>query len=331
MAHFGYMLPEYQFVNYLVNDNIYSFELSLEKRTNGSTIYEQIYKYPSYGASVIYSTLGNDKVYGRMTAFFPYYAMHLLDSKTLGFNYQMGVGLCYVGKTFDLENNHQNIAMGSHVNIFYNLKFAGRLKMSKKIELTGGIAFNHLSNANIQVPNLGLNYLTVFSGVNFLPASKTAFYKNTVERLKPTNEIVVLPSIGLKKPRSLEDKAYVVSSFSVEYNRRQFRKFHFGCGLDFFYDSSMESEFESKENRSYKSKYDYRTGFHLAQEFVYDRLSLILQEGIYLLLKDELNNKPIYTRAMIRYKFSKHWMANLSMKSHLHILDYPELGVGFYW
>ncbi|MFN6015579.1 MAG: hypothetical protein ACK47F_12895, partial [Flavobacteriales bacterium] len=81
----------------------------------------------------------------------------------------------------------------------------------------------------------------------------------------------------------------------------------------------------------YKPIYDYRTGIHLSQEFVYDRFSFILQEGFYIGLIDRVDNSFMYNRAMLRWKLNKNWLINISMRSHLHILDYPELGIGYYF
>jgi len=63
---------------------------------------------------------------------------------------------------------------------------------------------------------------------------------------------------------------------------------------------------------------------------VYDRFSFILQEGIYAGLVDKVNNSFMYNRAILRWKFNDHFLMHVSMRSHLHILDYPEIGFGYY-
>jgi hypothetical protein len=76
---------------------------------------------------------------------------------------------------------------------------------------------------------------------------------------------------------------------------------------------------------------DFRTGIHLSQEIVFERFSFILQEGLYVGLVDQVNGKRMYNRGILRWKINPHWMMSISMKSHLHILDYPELGFGYYF
>jgi hypothetical protein len=64
---------------------------------------------------------------------------------------------------------------------------------------------------------------------------------------------------------------------------------------------------------------------------VYNRFSLILQEGIYVGLQNKGLGKAMYNRGIVQYRFTDHLMIRVAMKSHLHILDFPEIGLGFKW
>ena len=81
----------------------------------------------------------------------------------------------------------------------------------------------------------------------------------------------------------------------------------------------------------YKPIDDFRTGLHLSQEIAYGPFSFILQEGLYIGLTNKVDqNKLMYNRAIVRYNFNDRFLVHITMKSHLHILDYPEVGFG-YW
>ncbi len=43
---------------------------------------------------------------------------------------------------------------------------------------------------------------------------------------------------------------------------------------------------EGRNIAGYRQIYNYRTGVHISEEFMYSRLSLIFQEGAYLFLPD---------------------------------------------
>jgi hypothetical protein len=60
----------------------------------------------------------------------------------------------------------------------------------------------------------------------------------------------------------------------------------------------------------------------------YRKFSLSIQEGFYIGLKENTEGKPMYNRGIIRYRISDKLWVRIAMKSHLVVLDYPELGVG---
>ena len=101
-----------------------------------------------------------------------------------------------------------------------------------------------------------------------------------------------------------------------------------GSGIDLFYDSSLKSQLLNA-NTEFKDSYSFKSGIHISQIFVYNRFNIIIQEGIYLVLVDKLDNKLIYNKGIIKYWIKKNISLQLSMKSHLQILDYPELGISY--
>ncbi len=134
----------------------------------------------------------------------------------------------------------------------------------------------------------------------------------------------------MKHTRTFESFQYPAVSISFEAKRRTHYKFAIGIGADFFYDASTEPQMK-RLNKPYSSSNSFTSGIHISQEFIYDRVSFILQEGVYLGLTEKLNGYWMYNRAIARYKFSDHFFVNATMKTHLYILDFPEIGIGYYW
>jgi hypothetical protein len=329
--HFGFVLPEYQHFIYIVNDNVQSLELSLSRQTTGKNYWHQLYNYPEYGVSLFYSTLGNDYVFGRETGFYPYFITHIISRKKFQLNNQIGIGLSYVSKKFDLEDNFQNVSVGSRVNLHFNFKMGFRYQLPGSIFFNSGIAFNHFSNANFQEPNLGINSLTFYGGLCYLAGKEINKTIQKINPHKPYNEFSMIYSIGGKHIGALQTDIYFTSSLSFEFKRRLFRVFYSGIGSDLFYDSGTSIEMQANGHNDSRTSDNFRTGLHLSEEFVYNRMSIIIQEGLYLFLVDRVNHKILYNRAIFRYKVVKRFSINISMKSHLHILDYPELGFGYHW
>jgi hypothetical protein len=328
---YGLVIPEYKNISYLVEEPVKGFEISLYRSAIGRNLWEQTYRYPEAGLTFQFTTLGNKKVFGEEYALFPYVQTALVRRPKFMLSTLFGLGLGYATRKFDLEDNYQNVSVGSHLNIHFNFKLGTRWKLSERFALNSGLSFTHYSNANMAEPNLGLNLLNLYTGINYAINPVQEFIRSEIPEHTKKHEFAFIYAAGGKHTRALQSTVYFTSSFSAEYKYHWRRKFRFGAGFDLSYDSATETEMSAPGKDTYKPIYDYRTGIHFSQELVYDRFSFILQEGFYIGLVDRVENSFMYNRAMLRWKLTEHWLINVSMRSHLHILDYPELGIGYYF
>ncbi|MBL4708060.1 MAG: acyloxyacyl hydrolase [Flavobacteriales bacterium] len=325
--HQGALLPEYQFINYLSQDYTRSFDLSFVKETTGNNSWEQIYNYPSFGFSFFYSTLGNDDVFGQEYAFTPFFRINLLNRPKFKIYNQTGLGFGYVTKKFDLVDNYQNVAVGSHGNFHFNVRIGTKIQLFQNASLLAGVSLDHFSNANTSEPNLGLNYLSYFFGLEIPLGKKDELLKNELPPKEKVIQNELIYSFGGKHSRSLSSKYYFTSSLSFEKRKSFFRALHLGIGADLFYDTSIKNQLEGN-SETFKSYYKFQTGLHISQSIIYDKFSFTLQEGIYLGLTERVEKYVMYNRGIIKYWVTDQFSVRLSMKSHLHILDYPEIGIG---
>lgn len=329
--HYGFVIPEYQHFNYLVQKPVIAGEISLFRQSIGRNSWEQLYKYPETGLTLQFTTLGNKDVFGHEFGLFPYVQTPFIRRKHFVFFNQFGLGIGYATKKFDLESNYENISVGSHINVHFNFKLGTKFRLNDRLWINSGLSFTHYSNANMAEPNLGVNLFTAFAGINYQITPIQERIENSLESHEQKNEFALIYAAGGKHTRALQSSVYFTSSLSLEYKHHTFRKLHFGGGMDLSYDSATETEMSTPGNSAYQSIYDYRTGLHLSQELVYDRFSFILQEGFYVGLIDQVNKSAMYNRAILRWKFNEHLLMHVSMRSHLHILDYPELGIGYFF
>lgn len=327
----GVVLPEYQFVTQLVNKPIHGFEVGIAKRTSGKSVMDQAYRYPQFGITFQYTTLGNSEVFGDELGLYPYFQVYFNRGKRIQFFNQFGLGVGYATKRFSLEDNKNNIAVGSHFNIHFNYKFGASFDVKNRLSLNAGLMFTHFSNANMAEPNLGLNLFSGFVGMNYRVSKESMRLESEIPQLIKKHEFDFVYAFGGKHTRALLSKVYVTSSLSAEYHYHLRRKFHIGVGLDLFYDSSAKTEYPNISAADYKYKNDYTSGVHLSQEVIYKNFSFILQEGVQIGIVNDRTFGKMYNRAIVRCKATEHLLIHISMKSHLHILDYPELGFGYFF
>lgn len=326
-AHLGWNLPEYQFISFYTNDYIRSIDVNLTKEATGKNEWERLFNYPSCGISLFYSSLGNDDLFGRELALTYFFKVDLINREKFNFYNRTGIGLSYVSQKFDLVDNYRNVAVGSNGNIHFTMRWGADYEITDQLELDAGISFDHFSNGNTAEPNLGLNYLTGYAGVNYRLGDRSERITAELSPLVRENSFALFTSIGGKATRSLSSGYFLTSSLALEAERSVWRALYLGVGADLFYDSSQETQLTAI-GKSYKPIQSFQTGIHLTQTLRYRKFSLSIQEGFYIGLKENTEGKPMYNRGIIRYRISDKLWIRIAMKSHLVVLDYPELGVG---
>ncbi len=329
--HYGWLLPEYNLFNYFTNDAIKGLKISLQKDLTGEKIWEMVYKYPTTGISAYYGSLGNDRVFGRVASVSPFISLPLYRKNNLSVYSKTEVGIAYVSEKFDIKNNFHNIAIGSNFNVWFSENIDLYYRINDKISLSAGTSFGHFSNANFAEPNLGLNFWTFYSGIDYYLTKKTKKITDKIPDFIQKNEFAFIIAGSGKHTRRFADRLYFAGSLSAEYKRILGYKGALGAGLDLFYDTSIPDEMRKAGIPEIQEIYKLKSGIHLSQELIIGKLSLIIQEGFYILLTDKLNNQIMYNRGIVRYKISKNLFANLAMKTNLWVLDVAELGLGYYF
>ncbi len=328
--HPGFVLPEYTLYDYLVNDYARAFTLSVSKRPPGKNYWAQLYNYPEYGLAIQYATLGNTAIFGHEWSLYPFFNVHILKGEKISLINQVGLGISLTNKKFNQETNPYNVAVGTTLNCHFNFELNLQYQALKKFYLYTGIGFDHYSNGNLGEPNLGVNYMTINAGMRYLVGQKSEENHFTPEPYVPSTRMSMVFIAGTKHGRSLKDKSYLVTSLSFELKPKWWRVFYPGIGLDVFYDRSTRDEESVFGTEPYSSIDNFKTGFHFTQELVYKHFSLALQEGFYALLKDKVFGHTTYHRFIIRHQVSNRFFVQLSMKAHVVVLDYLELGIGYH-
>ena len=326
--HQGYGLPEYPVFIYILNDYFRAVDITLVKSSYGKNYWQQSYNYPQVGISFYHSTLGNNDILGKEYAFTAFTVIDLLKIKRFRLYNRTGIGMCYVTKKFDLEDNYLDVPVGSHINTHVNLRLGFGYLALNKIEFKTGVSFDHFSNANLSEPNMGVNALTFFAGANYSLGKKHDRITIEPEPLNREFYFDFYWDIGGKHTRRLTSQVFYNTSIAFEAYYKALRKLHLGIGYDFIYDSSIKPQFEEKE-RTYKTSDGFQNGLHISQSFIYNKFAVEFQEGIYLFLLEKIENHTFYTKGIFKYQISNRISLRIGMKSHLHILDYPEFGVAY--
>lgn len=325
--HYGFLLPEYTYHQLQSISPINGVEVNFGTRLTGENYWQRLYNYPVSGISMYYSGLSNKGLYGNVFALYAYSGSSFFQDKKVQITWRMGLGFCYIGKKFHLENNYYNISVGSHINMLFRGEFGWGTKISERFDFRQNLAFNHFSNANMAEPNIGLNWLNLQNAIVYYPKARPQINNVVVPKHNLSIKHRLILSGGLKHTKSFESYQYITSSLAYSPLFSISHLVSVGPGADLFYDSSVKTIFERRE-RNFETQYAWQTGFHVNFIMYYNRLGFGIQQGLYVGLKDELAGNKAYNRAFIEFIFNQNLHLVLALKTHLHILDHVQLGIG---
>jgi hypothetical protein len=319
-AGYGFIVPHSSSVEPLINGHISSFELNYRYNFSGVKEWEKTYRYPYSGIAFHYMNFNNDKT-GSAISVMPYFAFPLKKNKILDAHFRVATGIAYITRKFDLLENRKNLMIGSNLNAAVDLLLQANWKIDRKIHFLTGISLTHFSNGAFSVPNTGINVLSVNSGLTINIGQPVAVNHNKFPILRRSLKWLAWGGFWLKEVDQVGGAKLGAGTISVNALKRYSMKGSFGGGVDLMYDRSMLK-------RKPELGAPIRAGLTFAYEIHIGKMSIPIQQGIYvfdMFKKDTF----FYQRIGWRYHINKEFIAQFTLKSHLFVADYAELGIGY--
>ncbi len=337
---YGNVIKHKKVISHLAISHPSGFLLNWNHKTTSKDKKLADYNFPDYGYSFIYQDFNNPtlgKAYSLQANYSFYFGNRA--NKNL-FYFKIGQGITYNTNPYDLETNNKNIAFGSHLltNISIGLNYK-RKRIFKALDANIGILLLHYSNAAIRPPNLGLNTLSINTGISYnfdaqnpLNYSLSSFEKDTTYKKEPI-KINLQFRGGVNSIGNLGNKQFPFYVGTIYADKRLSRKsiLQFG-GEVFLYNSLKEliryNAVAFPELPEEDGKADYkRVSLLIGHELDIDNFSIITQLGYYIYYP-----YPFETRYYERIGFKKYignkWFATASIKAHLFIAESIDLGIG---
>ena len=244
-------------------------------------------------------------------------------------DYQITAGLTYLTDVFHLYDNNLNIAIGSHVNLHFSTQLNYRWIITRHFEWTSGLSFSHFSNGRVELPNLGLNYISVFTGLKYTPGQSIPVYPpRDIPDYEKHFEHILVMSFGVKQYDITDEDYYLVQSLFYDLGRRLKPHMKISVGTDLFFDGSSRNHFENNGIEDYGIPDMYCLGVHGGWHLSYRKLTMLVMAGYYL-VKVIPTPSPVYSRLGLQYNCTEHILVNVSLKSHNAVADFVEWGVGY--
>lgn len=305
-------------------------EIFLSKQTYGAYRWNSFFNFPEYGICYSFLDLGSPTFAGTAHSLFPYLNFHLFSNNSpVNLHLRVGAGLSYVEKVYQAELNPMNMAFSTHLNAMLNAQLRGVVKITGGWSLFAGGGITHLSNGAYQMPNLGMNIISLSTGLtySFRKANRLmAPIKKYNEKNKNWDCSAYLLG-GIKEINPIGGKKYLAGDFNLELTKRHLPFTRFGVSLDVTYDGS---EYDCIVFQSLPPPADrlqtVRIGMSGGYELLFGDFSLDLFFGTYLHEINPLYGR-VYQRTSLRYPLSDRLKLTLTFRNHKGKADF--IGVGF--
>jgi len=327
------------------NANYTSYSLRLAKQTSGDQLWQQIYLYPIFGLGIYSAFFGNTKKLGNPIALYGFFNAPFMRHDRWSLNYELGLGLTFNWNSYNPVGNPNNIAISADKTVYIDAGVSLKYLLSKRLAFSIGYGFTHFSNGALKMPNKGLNteatkislsYTLDKCQAHFYTQPKpifTGFYEWIISGYGGARN-VLYQGTGVNQAISMKGVNYAVYGISNTINRQISYKSKIGLGMTIEFNGSQNSQIAveggSLDATDLPFNRHLALSFYPSYELVIDKLSVLVQPGIYLYRIKSANMTPMfYQRIGIKYHFLKDTFIGINLRAYnFYESDFIEWTVG---
>ncbi len=271
-----------------LQDRLYGLDVSYQTDISHITDYwAKLFKAQSAGVGLLYRDLQYLKgfrdtsanAFGQAFGMVGQADFRVFKSGEFTVNFKPAIGLSYLNKTFFTDKRNRFI--GSHLNQVIKADLSAQLGLNARLDLIAGAGFLHFSNGGYNIPNSGINMLSLSAGLRFkkAPLQKNEYHTGYLPIAKSSFEL----NVGIGRRGIFEQHGGLLKSgVFAGYNWYLNKAFSFKTGFDAVYYYTV-FDGDIKTFQYYGTSNDqWRTGLSAGPEVSIWRFGLNAQLGKYL-------------------------------------------------
>lgn len=304
-------------------------------QTRGTQQWHHLHNLPYYGMGFFNSLFSHKEEIGHPTALYFFLGGPFFSTQKSSLDYELGFGLSSNWKPYDEIANPFNLAIGSYMNAFIDLKIGYSWYFGKNFSLSAGLRATHFSNGALRHPNSGINLAAPFVGLRYDFISRENLINSTPSSEQETlteefNIGIVLGERSVKNTSTRNIKSVSLKSLTLEYLKPTKGVFKYGLGLDVGIDENRWISVNENSVALSPRKEQVFLGLAPIGQFRANRLALQAAIGYELISGGKFVKNQFYQRIGIRYYLSKHLFAGIAIKAtNFSKADYIEWSLGF--
>jgi hypothetical protein len=321
-ADYGFLVGHHAEMQRLSTRHFPSFRIYLAHQTSGKKLWHRYYNYPEVGIGVYFSPLTYSEELGHAVSVFAYFDRPLGNNGWKTFRIRFGFGPGYLSSKFDAKTNNQNIAIGTHWNIFLLFELQKEFRLSKNLDLRAGLGIAHFSNTSIQLPNLGLNLPSVQLALKYKIGRQDINDEEIPEPIYKVWTHEITASVGRRQSEIINAKAHVLNLRYLAIYSLTFKS-ALAASADLFLNKAEEFKYEYQYIDD-----SFQAGIAAGYVLNLEQFQFMLQWGAYL-----YNKNPdfawYYHRVGFKWIASEHLLLNVSLRTEWARARNLEFGLGW--
>lgn len=315
-------------------------DVNFKFQTFGKKEWHEWRNFPLLGVTAFWMRFGNEAVLGQTFAVAPNITIPLFEKKKWKGFYQIGSGIAYMTRKYEVVDNPKNNAIGANRVSTILMKFYLARQLNSNWKFHTGISLNHFSNGGSRLPNFGINVPALMMSVSYTPEplEQKDFIFHEKSRVRNRKfGVDAHAGFGLVQRFAIGGPRYPVYVFSLGGNYYLNRVNRLVAGFEYeqnkaIYNFALHTSNSPTREDAWKKA--SRLTFFLGDEFLFGSWSITLQLGVYLGKFSFLKSGATYTKFSTRYYFpikgflKNKIFLNVSLKTHLTVAEYISVGGG---
>lgn len=336
-----------------------ALNIGIEFPSSRQRPWQQYLNDPTVGLGLSYLNLGND-VMGEGIAMYPYILIYGPRFDHFNASLKVGAGLVAVNGHYKatIKEPIPNKTFGSAINAYLTAGLNLDFPITRNFKINSELGFYHISNGRSVEPNKGANIL--YGGVGLVATLNPDKDPEPVQfpDFPYRWSLNITASAGAHNADMDDYKKFFVSTFHVGGVYSVTNWYGIGLGMDVFYNDAVSKE---THRGLYCAEHDYtnrektKIGVGLNNEFKFGDVTALVDWGIYVFnparhyydfdhsqyghdhklplfyMSDGPGSQEAwhYIRFGMRYRFADNLYIQALAKTHLHICEYIEFGIGY--
>ncbi|MFP4024909.1 MAG: acyloxyacyl hydrolase [Thiohalospira sp.] len=322
---YGFILPHSSKVEHLTHTNPFGFELEYAWLMLKDKNWQQCNCYSKMGFSLLYVNYANPDVVGSSYNLIGYAEPFLWRTDKLLFSARMGVGISFLDKIYDEQNNPENQFFSTTVSFITHIDVNIYFELAQKMFLMAFAKYCHISNGGVKDPNYGMNFPTFGLGIDYYPGGGFQFKDHEKQGFTPEFFYGIYP-FGTIESVSADtenpEKSFLVTGIYGIAGRTVSKLNGFSIGLDYIYDGAKKE----KLARAGISKDHQQISFLLGHHLQFGKFDFSQHWGTYLYAPDKPRN--FFQRYSLSFRFTEHLSGGVTLKAHGDAADNFNLLIG---